>query len=213
MGLPASLSRYRYSPVQDIVSIATRLPGQKIGGKPRTAACGFTLVELLVVIGVAGILASMAVPGMRVFLQNQRGATAAGALVSSLSLARSEAIKEDAAAAGVTVCASTDGATCDPGGAWGGGWIVLPPAVIGVTPLQTVRALPSDLTLSVQPALARVSFLSSGQTALGAPYVSFKFCDSRGAAFARVVEVSLGGRIQAAPKVGQDIAGVALTCP
>lgn len=166
------------------------------------------------VIGVAAILTAIAVPSMRRFMQSQRASTAAGSLVASLSLARSEAIKEDAAAAGVTVCASSDGATCDPAGVWSNGWIVLPPAVLGVTPLQVVGALPAGLTLTAAPAVPGVSFLSSGQAAaLGAPFVAFKLCDARGATFAREVEVSLGGQIQAAPTVGQDVAGVALACP
>ena len=194
---------------------ATTPTGRILGAESRTVPHGFTLVELMVVITVAGVLMAIAVPGMRAFVQSQRGASAAGALVASLSLARSEAIKEDAAAAGVTVCASTDGATCDPGGAWANGWIVLPPPVLGAAPLQVVGALPTGLSLTVQPVMARVSFSSSGQAALGlgVPFVSFKLCDSRGAAFARVVEVSLGGRVQAAPKVGQNIAGGALACP
>ena len=192
---------------------ATTRSNQRLDAESRYLLGGFTLVELLVVITVAGILMAIAFPGMRAMVQSQRGATAAGALVASMSLARSEAIKEDAAAAGVTVCASTNGTTCDPGGAWANGWIVLPPPVLGNAPLQVSGALPTDLTVSVQPAIASLSFLSSGQAAFAAAFVSFKFCDSRGAAFGRVVEVSRGGRIQAAPRVGQDIAGVALACP
>jgi type IV fimbrial biogenesis protein FimT len=175
---------------------------------------GFTLVEILVVIAVAAVLIAIAMPGMSSFIRNQRAASAAGSLVASLSLARSEAIKEDAAAAGVTVCASSNGASCDPAGVWANGWIVLPPAVLGVIPLQVVGALPAGLTLTATPAVPSVSFLSTGQAAaLGAPFVAFKLCDPRGAAFAREVEVSLGGQIQAAPNVGQDVAGVALACP
>lgn len=175
---------------------------------------GFTLVEMLVVIGIAGVLAAIAIPGMRAFLQNQRASSAAGSLVISLSLARSEAIKEDRGAAGVTVCASSDGATCDAAGVWRNGWIVLPPAVVGVLPLQVVGALPPGLTLTATPAVPSISFVSSGQAAaFGAPFVAFKLCDPRGAAFAREIEVSLGGQIQAAPARGKDVAGVALACP
>lgn len=175
---------------------------------------GFTLIEMLVVIGVAAILMAIAVPGMRGFMLNQRGATAASSLITSLSLARSEAIKEDAAAVGVRVCASADGATCDPAGVWSNGWIVLPPPVISLAPLQVVGPMPTGLTLTAQPALATVAFLSSGQTAaLGAAFVAFKVCDSRGANYAREIEVSLGGQIQAAPTVGHDVAGAALACP
>jgi len=188
------------------------------GAAPRAprapGAQGFTLTEMLVVIGIAGVLTSMAVPAMRTFVQSQQGSSAAGALVSSLSMARSEAIKEDAAAAGVIVCASSNGTTCDPAGVWNNGWIVLPPAALGAVPLQVVGALPAGMTMTATPAVASISFLSSGQApALGAAFVAFRLCDARGATFAREVEVSLGGQIQAAPTVGQDVSGAPLACP
>lgn len=80
---------------------------------------GFTLVELLIVMAIAAILAVVGVPSLWNFIQNARTTAQANELVTAINLARSEAVKrgED-----VEVCSSTDGATC--GGGWSDGWIV-----------------------------------------------------------------------------------------
>src|SRR5512133_2253989 len=95
---------------------------------PKTGSQGFTLVELLVTLAVAGILASLAMPSYREFVANQRIKTASFDLMSSLTLARSEAIKR---AAQVTVAPA--------GGTWANGWSVTSPD--GVVLLQQL-ALP-----------------------------------------------------------------------
>lgn len=56
---------------------------------------GFTLVELLVVVVVLGVLASLGASGFQSLIQSQRAKNASFELFSSLSLARSEAIKRN----------------------------------------------------------------------------------------------------------------------
>jgi type IV fimbrial biogenesis protein FimT len=186
---------------------------------PLRKSRGFTLWELMIVVGIAGILAAIAVPGMRVFVQNQRESTAAGSLVYSLSYARSEAIKEDLSAAGVSVCASSNGTGCDALGNWNNGWIVLPPTLGAAAPppLQVVGALPAGLTVTTTPTTASVSFISGGQTSLGTgvgAFVMFTICDTRGYKFAREIEVNPSGHVQAASKSGFQVDGTTpLTCP
>lgn len=84
----------------------------------RTAP-GFTLIELMVTIGIVAILAAIAFPSFESSLRSNRVATATNELTASLALARSEALRNPG---GAILCASTNAATC--GGTWNDGWIV-----------------------------------------------------------------------------------------
>lgn len=84
-----------------------------------TSARGFTLIELMIVVAVAAVLAVVMVPGLREFVQNNRLAGQSNEFLTSLMLARSEALKRGQP---VSVCHSADGSSC--GGSWADGWIV-----------------------------------------------------------------------------------------
>lgn len=85
----------------------------------RTHASGFSLIELMVTIAIVAILLAVAFPSFEGSLRSNRVATGTNELLASLSLARSEAIRNPAGAA---LCTSTDGAAC--GGDWNDGWLV-----------------------------------------------------------------------------------------
>jgi len=89
----------------------------------RAAATGFTLIELMVAIAVGAVLASWALPNLNYLVARVKLKTAASDLHTSLTLARSEAIKRNAA---VTV---TPVSTSD----WSQGWSVK----FGTTVLST----------------------------------------------------------------------------
>lgn len=57
---------------------------------------GFTLIELMITIAVAAILLTLAVPSMRTIILNNRVTSQSNAFLSSLVVARSEAIKRNA---------------------------------------------------------------------------------------------------------------------
>ncbi len=94
---------------------------------------GFTLTELLVTVAVAGVLAMMAVPNMRSFVQNNRLSSASNDLLRSFNLARTEAIKHQT---NVVVCASAAPTLAAPTCSYGAfnGWIVFQDS--GPTPWQ-----------------------------------------------------------------------------
>jgi type IV fimbrial biogenesis protein FimT len=176
---------------------------------------GFTFIELLVTISVAAVLVSIAVPAMSNFVKNDRDIGQVNSLVASLNYARSEAIKR-VSPTGIIVCPSADGATCSGGTAWAGGWIVLDPNPADPAPLlQAVPAMQGNNTLTpVGAGAAGITFLSSGIVLpAGAVPLTIRVCDSRGAAYARDVEVNTTGRVAASQTPGQTVAGAALVCP
>jgi len=76
-------------------------------------ASGFTLAEMLIVLVIVGILASIAMPGLRMLIQGQQAKAASYELFSALALARSEAIKRNG---NVTVTPNASG--------WQAGWTI-----------------------------------------------------------------------------------------
>jgi len=78
---------------------------------------GFTMIELLLVITIAGILAAIGMPSYQTMVKNTCMTTSTNALITSLQLARSEAIKNRA-----FVTIQADSATAD--NLWGLGWTV-----------------------------------------------------------------------------------------
>jgi len=184
----------------------------------RRRALGFSLLELMMVVTVAGILLAIAVPSFRSFMQNSRLSTQANTLVYSLNLARSSAVKLDTA---VQVCASSDGVNCN-GAAWDQGWLVGYPAAAncatGGAPATVLGVSPqlgggNHANEKIIGALA-VCYLASGQTnnGIGGTTYQFSFCDNRGAASGQDVEINFTGRIQSAQVQGQLISGGALAC-
>jgi type IV fimbrial biogenesis protein FimT len=168
---------------------------------------GFTIVELMVTIGIVAILSTIAIPSLNTFIQNQRLATATNSLVLALNFARSEAIKRSVPN-GITVCASSDQQTCN-GATWSQGWVV-EDVTNASGPLQAAASVGANDTVAEAAGQLAVVFLSNGATAAAA---SFRICDSRGGPYAHSIDVSSTGRVLSAQTPGFTVYGVALGCP
>jgi type IV fimbrial biogenesis protein FimT len=105
------------------------------------AAAGFTLLELMMTLTVAAILLSIAAPSFRYVTTANRASSEINALLGDMQMARAEALREGVY---VTICASTDGATCAGATAWNTGWIVFTDA----PPLTTLE--PGDTLVKIQ---------------------------------------------------------------
>lgn len=82
---------------------------------------GATLLELLVVLSMAGILLAIGIPSYASMAHASRLSSFTNELVSALHLTRSEAIKR---ASHAVLCTSSDGTSCAASGGWQQGWIV-----------------------------------------------------------------------------------------
>jgi type IV fimbrial biogenesis protein FimT len=140
-------------------------------------AWGFTLIEVMVVVAIAAILLTLAVPAMSSLLGGNRLEARATELAASIHLARMEATKRGPGArVSVTPNSASD---------WSAGWTVFVDTTNnangGVSPtsgntiVQVAEALPSSVTVS-SGALSYVSFVGSGDamvTADGAKALGF----------------------------------------
>ena len=171
---------------------------------------GFTLVELLTTVTVAAILLSLAVPSFGNFVRNNRLLTKENDFVTSINLARSEAIRRGNR---VTVCKSSDQVSCAGSGGWDQGWIVFvdvnDDGVVTAPDTNVLRVhdgLTGNLTLNGDAALASyISYVSTGATRKIGGGISdtqsgmLVLCDDRGfVAEAKAIQISSTGRVSAA---------------
>lgn len=90
-----------------------------------TNSKGFSLVELMVVLAVAGIGLSIIVPNFSANIKHSRLTSSVNELLSAVHVARSEASKRGVP---VVICRTSDNSastpTCGTGQSWRDGWIV-----------------------------------------------------------------------------------------
>lgn len=181
---------------------------------------GFSLTELIITLAVASILIAQAVPAFLSMMQDNRIVTQTNDFVTSLNIARSEAVKRGMR---ITVCKSIDSATCAAGGSWEQGWIVFTDsnndAAVNNTDvvLQTHRALPANTTLNgvVGNVTDYVSYASSGFSRIvgggGVQTGTLVMCDMRGFGDkARAIVINATGQVRTAP--ANDATITAVSC-
>lgn len=157
--------------------------GRAVG--PGSHARGLTIIELMLAIVVLGILIAIGVPSFQNATLGARLTAGANNLLASVQLARSEAIKRNLA---VTVCASSDGATCAAAGGWEQGWIVMDAAAVVI---QSQPAMPAGFLVTQAGGTVPLSFQSIG---IGATAATFTVCrDAPDGNQERVVTVSASG--------------------
>ena len=136
--------------------------------KRRFGLAGLTLIELMMGMLLVAVLITLGAGSLRPLWQKYQLQAQAEDLLSSLFLARSEALKRGVR---VTACISRDGIQCHSTGDWDQGWLVFEDADGNATRsalellLQTHGALPLNLLASGNSPVARyVSYAPSGRS-------------------------------------------------
>lgn len=152
----------------------------------RAYARGMTIIELMITVVVLALLMAVAIPSFKNASLGSRLSAAANDLLASVQLARSEAIKRNVA---VTLCASSDGATCAAAGGWEQGWIIVAAAAV----LQRQQSLPDGYLVTQTGGTVPLSFQPIG---IGATAATFTVCrDDPDGEQERVVTVSAAGSV------------------
>ena len=119
---------------------------------------GFTMVELMITVAVMAIVAAIATPTMTAMINNGRVAGQTEELVSSLQLARAEAIRRNAR---VTVCAGTGG-VCSGSATWGNWTIFGRDNTLAVPVNDVIRDTNASATVQVTGPAAGIVYKPSG---------------------------------------------------
>lgn len=155
---------------------------------------GFTLLELMITVAVAAVLASIAIPSFKSSISSNRLTTSTNDLVTALNLARSEAVKR-----GQQVVVRRSGTN------WENGWTVFVDIDRATTAKENVLDT-SDVTLRSYAGLQNgitlrantnfvdyVRYAPSGQSSAGGIFV---LCDSGAIVGAKMVIINPVGRVQ-----------------
>lgn len=140
---------------------------------------GLTLIELMITVSIAAILAGLAAPSFHSMMLNQRIRSASSDLAMDLTLARSEAIKQN----GSISMSSTSGTT-----AWQNGW--------GITDASSnvIKTQGAYTSLTITATTNNVVYNRSGRSAGAEASFEVTAASSGDSVQPRCITVSLTGQ-------------------
>lgn len=164
------------------------------------------MIELLVVLAIAAILAAVATPSMTGMINNMRQSSTITQLVGDLNRARSEAVKRNRR---ILVCPRGTDIAC--GASWGNGWLVCydetldgacdtaPVDGTNPNPMVVHSPLNTNLTLTLTAGAAPIYFNPNGTQGPGTTLATWTLSGSWTGAITRSVNIAATGNISKTP--------------
>jgi type IV fimbrial biogenesis protein FimT len=152
----------------------------------RDRARGFTLLELIVTVSVAAVLAAVVAPSFRAFLLNQRVRNASYELMSALALVRSEAITRNADVRMERLPGSS---------AWSDGWRVVDPSLPAppAAPALLQQSAFNGLTITDSAGLGSIVYGKDGRTSSASTKFTLAPANTALNVTSRCVSIGLSG--------------------
>lgn len=156
---------------------------------------GLTLIELIFVLAIAAILATIGLPAMASFVAESRVTAKTNLTMAHLQFARQAAVTHRA---NVVACPSADHTRCSGDNRWDQGWVIFIDRDNdreADTPGDVLRVVaPQEALLLHSAGRHRVRFQPSG--AAYGTNLTIRVCDLRNGAEARAIVVSNPGRVR-----------------
>jgi len=163
---------------------------------------GLTLIELIFVLAIVAVLASVGLPAMASFVAENRVAAKTNLMMAHMQFARQSAVIRRA---NVVACPSLDQSGCSGGNRWDKGWIIFIDRDNDREPdsqADVLRVVAAQERLTMHSGgRHRVRFQPSG--AAYGTNLTIRVCDAASVADARAIVVSNPGRV----RVRKDVQG------
>lgn len=168
----------------------------------RKHCAGFTIIELMLTIAVAAVILALGVPSFQSLMERNQLTTNINRFISSLALARSEAIKRNQR---VVVCPSSNGTDCNNAGGYDNGWIIFVDANANDTRevddeelLWQSEEIPAGMTMrGTNSYNTAIPYVASGRLASSAPINgSVRLCKDNHTNKAKMITIIQSGRVR-----------------
>ena len=129
---------------------------------PSAAQAGFTMIEVLVVMGIIAVMASIAIPSLLDTVRSAQLRSSTSSLYDAIILARSEAVKRGGVEVDVQPGSTCVAPASNNSAAWTTGWGVWTLTTAGACD-KLLQQFPATTNITILPQAGGISYLPTGR--------------------------------------------------